>query len=142
MSINRALPSIRADVAAIYAASDHAALRALYESLIGEWSEDDCSDLQHPDYLREHLLDYMRELCSASGTHVLDAGIRPDDASPPIPVGEVLEAPAPGVHEAMQMLGELDAYLRAIRAEELDGSEPALGELLDRSLALRMRHNA
>lgn len=240
MSINRALPSLRADVAAIYAAQDHAALRALYERLIGEWSEDELSDLQHPESLRDHLLDYVRELCSASGTHVLDAGIRPEvlplylqwhehypamqeadflrengwwdvsdrndacpcfesidrtqrlwvqhpvaevrepagaplfslfsiddegnstpiysgnewtefvhrlvlpDTAPAIPVGEVVEVPAtpPGIHEAVQMLGELDAYLRAIRAEELDGSEPALGELLDRSLALRLRHNA
>lgn len=33
-------------------------------------------------------------------------------------------------------LGEADAYLREIRAENLDGSEPALGELLETNTAL------
>lgn len=39
---------------------------------------------------------------------------------------------------ALELLAEADAYLREIRAENLDGSEPALGELLDRILALRV----
>jgi hypothetical protein len=41
--------------------------------------------------------------------------------------------------ELLAMVEALDAYLRDIRAENLDGSEPALGELLDDSLALRER---
>lgn len=35
------------------------------------------------------------------------------------------------------LINDLDAYLREIRAENLDGSEPALGELLERSLKVR-----
>lgn len=38
----------------------------------------------------------------------------------------------------LSMICELDAYLREIRAENLDGSEPALGELLEESLAMRL----
>lgn len=38
----------------------------------------------------------------------------------------------------LSMIGELDSYLREIRAENLDGSEPALGELLEASLAMRL----
>ena len=38
----------------------------------------------------------------------------------------------------LAMLNELDATLRAIRAEDMDGSEPGVGELLERSLALRL----
>jgi hypothetical protein len=34
--------------------------------------------------------------------------------------------------KAMKLLEEADSYLREIRAENLDGSEPALGELLER----------
>lgn len=34
--------------------------------------------------------------------------------------------------DALRLLEEADSYLREIRAENLDGSEPALGELLDR----------
>lgn len=34
---------------------------------------------------------------------------------------------------------EADEYLRAIRAENLDGSEPALADLLDRILSLNLR---
>jgi hypothetical protein len=36
---------------------------------------------------------------------------------------------------------ELDAYLRKIRTKELDGSEPALGELLERSSVLNFAPN-
>jgi len=82
--------------------------------------------------------------------------------APAIPVGEVLEEPSARDEavanadaylqdvglptftamqqshgEVLAMLNDLDAYLREIRAENLDGSEPALGELLDHSLALR-----
>lgn len=35
--------------------------------------------------------------------------------------------------EAVSLLSEADTYLREIRAENLDGSEPALGKLLDQT---------
>lgn len=38
----------------------------------------------------------------------------------------------------LKMVNDLDEYLRQIRAENLDGSEPALGDLLERSLDLRL----
>lgn len=34
--------------------------------------------------------------------------------------------------QALALLSEADEYLRDIRAENLDGTEPALGELLER----------
>ena len=37
------------------------------------------------------------------------------------------------------MVNELDATLRSIRAEDMDGSEPGMGDLLERSLSLRLR---
>lgn len=54
-------------------------------------------------------------------------------------VGAPQRAAAPSVDPHMlEMLCQLDEYLREIRAENLDGSEPALGELLERSLSLRL----
>lgn len=38
----------------------------------------------------------------------------------------------------LDMVNALDQYLREIRAENLDGSEPELGELLEQSLSLRL----
>lgn len=40
------------------------------------------------------------------------------------------------IDAVVRLAVELDDYLRAIRSEELDGSEPALGELLERSSAM------
>lgn len=45
-------------------------------------------------------------------------------------------------HELLFMVHELDAYLREIRAEDLDGSEPKLGDLLEKSLTLRLECKA
>lgn len=42
----------------------------------------------------------------------------------------------------LDMVQELDNYLRAIRAENVDGSEPILGELLEQSLELRTECNS
>lgn len=44
--------------------------------------------------------------------------------------------------EAMRLLDEADSYLRDLRAENLDGSEPALRELLDRVEVFWVAQNA
>ncbi len=44
--------------------------------------------------------------------------------------------------KAMKLLEEADSYLREIRAENLDGSEPALGELLERLTGLWIEADA
>jgi len=48
----------------------------------------------------------------------------------------------PTYQELLAMVHQLDDYLRAIRSEELDGSEPALESLLDQSQALWSRAGA
>jgi hypothetical protein len=48
----------------------------------------------------------------------------------------------PTYQELLAMVHQLDDYLRAIRSEELDGSEPALERLLDQSQALWSRAGA
>ncbi|MBQ0916989.1 hypothetical protein KBW71_00795 [Hydrogenophaga aromaticivorans] len=48
----------------------------------------------------------------------------------------------PNYQELLSMVHQLDDYLRAIRSEELDGSEPALESLLDQSQALWTRAGA
>ena len=40
------------------------------------------------------------------------------------------------IQNVAQQLIECDSYLRAIQAEELDGSEPALGPVLDANVSL------
>ena len=40
------------------------------------------------------------------------------------------------IQNVAQQLIECDSYLRAIQAEELDGSEPALGPVLDANAGL------
>lgn len=57
------------------------------------------------------------------------------------PTGEALQAnggTAATSHAVLNMLNNLDSYLREIRAENLDGSEPALGKMLEESLTLRL----
>lgn len=48
----------------------------------------------------------------------------------------------PTYQELLSMVHQLDDYLRAIRSEELDGSEPALERLLGQSQALWTRAGA
>lgn len=49
---------------------------------------------------------------------------------------------SPLAGDLLAMVNELDACLRAIRSEDLDGSEPAIGTLLSSSLDLRLRAKA
>lgn len=76
---------------------------------------------------------------------VKDCALSPGD---PSPVGRCpecsgmtyLDAPIRGISVNQQLLSlanELDEYLREIRAENLDGSEPELGKLLEKSLTIR-----
>jgi len=62
-------------------------------------------------------------------------------ASMAIELHEIAAALAKMLNEReklLDMVDNLDAYLREIRAENLDGSEPNLGELLEESLQLRL----
>ena len=49
---------------------------------------------------------------------------------------------SPVAGDLLAMVNELDHYLREIRSENLDGSEPALEALLSTSLDLRLRAKA
>lgn len=90
--------------------------------------------------------------CTWQGTsdkvnEVKDCVLTPGDASPvgrcPECDGLVyLDKPLRGVsvhQQVLDLINELDEYLRQIRAENLDGSEPQLGELLEQSLTIRMQ---
>ncbi len=71
----------------------------------------------------------LRDTCQAiiDGYAADKSGLDDDMVPHLIDLGDAAE----DILHLLDLLGESDQYLREIRAENLDGSEPALGDLLE-----------